>query len=97
MTKILPHTRLVRSIMRAYGKSMMWTNLYDSGTRTVKCYARNVRLNGKPNHDARMMETITVALTALGKPFWIRTTKPSTKQAWGAPPAIIVGFPNDKD
>ena len=94
MATYLPHTRLVRSIMRQFGKTMLYTNSYKSGTRTVKCYASHNR------DDAAMLKMLRESLTATGKPFWIKTPKivvgmPAYYQTrrWDA---IIVGFPNDK-
>ena len=86
---VLVHTRLVRSIMRSFGKSMLYTNLYESGTRTVKCYASS-RAN-----DRRMVAMIEGALTNMGKKFKIRTTEGDETFRGRYPGAIIVAFPND--
>ncbi len=39
--KQLEATKVIRQIMRKYGKSFIWTNKYYTGTRTVKCWSRD--------------------------------------------------------
>ncbi len=64
----LQATKVIRKIMRKYGKSAIWTNKYYTGTRTVKCWSSDPFSKGS---DA-MVKEIRKALTAAKVPFEVR-------------------------
>jgi hypothetical protein len=63
---------LIRSIMRLGGKTQVWNNKYDTGTRTVKCYR---------DHDAykdlQLAEILQQTLLDLNIVHRIKFTEPS--------------------
>jgi hypothetical protein len=74
---------VVRAIMNSHGKTRVYNNLYDTGTRTVKCY-------GRPDTSSKMVFDITRALTGLGVAHKIKFTDPAAKHFYAGGPGIIV-------
>lgn len=75
------NTKLVREIMRKFGRIAIWTNKYKN-CRTVKCYS------GK--RDAEMIKKIAKALGERNVEFSITETP---GWAWHASDSIIVRVP----
>lgn len=63
---------LIRSIMRLGGKTQVWNNLYDTGTRTVKCYR-----DRDCNKDMELQSLLHQTLNGLNIAHEIKFTKPS--------------------
>jgi len=82
--KSLEVTKIVRKIMRDSGKSMIWTNKYKNGVRTVKCYTSN-------ESDANLQWNIRTVLNILGARFSISKTEPV--RDWHSRGALIVRIP----
>jgi hypothetical protein len=64
----LQATKVIRKIMRKYGRKYIWTNKYYTGTRTVKCWASDVF----GEKSAAMVKEISKALRAAKVPFEVR-------------------------
>ena len=63
---------LIRSLMRAGGKTQVWNNLYNKGVRTVKCY------RDKDSYkDLNLAEIITQTLRDLNIDHQVKFTEPS--------------------
>jgi len=79
MTKQQNTINLVRSIMRASGKTQVWNNKYDDGLRTVKCY-RDKCPHGSsiPCVDTMLKNVLTQTLTKLRIKHEIKLTEPSS-------------------
>lgn len=73
--------KIVREIMKSHGKSMVFNNIYDTGTRTVKCYAHRENSN-------RLVDDIARTLYGLGVPYKIKFNVP--KRTYSGGPALIV-------
>lgn len=79
--------KIVRELMKLDGRRMIYTNLYKTGTRTVKCYASRT---GNQQRDHRLIENIKSVLGKLNVPeFIVRETRGSMYGGRG----IIFKFP----
>lgn len=63
---------LIRSIMRAGGKTQVWNNIYPNGTRTVKCYRDH-----DSDKDMALQSLLHQTLNDLNIVHQIKFTKPS--------------------
>jgi hypothetical protein len=63
---------LIRSIMRAGGKTQVWNNKYDTGARTVKCYRDH-----DSDKDMALQSLLHQTLNDLNIVHQIKFTKPS--------------------
>ena len=63
---------LVRSIMRASGKTQVWNNKYEEGVRTVKCYR-----DKDTCRDLQLKDIIAKTLNDLNIVHKIKFTEPS--------------------
>jgi hypothetical protein len=82
--------KIVREMMKVDGRRLIFTNLYSTGTRTVKCYAARA---GNKQRDDQLIENIKSVLGKLNVPeFIVRETRGSM---WGGP-GIIFKFPVQK-
>lgn len=83
--------RIVREMMKVDGRRLIFTNLYSTGTRTVKCYASDwVDRDGR---DERMIENIKNVLIKLNVPEFVVRKTPGRE--YGGP-GIIFKFPVQK-
>ena len=83
--------RIVREMMKVDGRRLIFTNLYSTGTRTVKCYAsRRFEIDSR---DEQMIENIKSVLGKLNVPEFIVRKTPGRE--YGAP-GIIFKFPVQK-
>ena len=74
-------SKIVRAIMKAHGKNWVFNNIYDTGTRTVKCY-------GNREACSAMVDDIARTLTGLGVHYIVKSTKGSPNMR--VSPAIII-------
>jgi len=84
-------TQIVRSVMRSFGKTSVFTNRY-STCRTVKCYAIGSRV--VMTQDERMMREITKALMEAGvQDFEVKQIASNGYSARGVGSIIVrIGF-----
>lgn len=87
--KVKSVCKIVRELMKLDGRVMIYTNLYKSGTRTVKCYASRA---GNKQRDDRLICDIKNVLQNLGCEYSVRETRGSM---WGGR-GIIFKFPVQK-
>lgn len=66
--KQLEATKVIRKIMRKYGREYIWTNKYYTGTRTVKCWSKDPHSEGS----SAMVKEIAKVLTAAKVPYEVR-------------------------
>lgn len=77
-------TKIVRAIMRKFGKESVFTNKYEK-CRTVKCYV------GRGLRNKEMVKAIAKTLGALGVDFSIKET--NAYAPWAHNGSIIVRVP----
>lgn len=73
--------KIVRAIMKMHGKQRVFNNIYESGTRTVKCYRG--QYGGLP---LGMRETIENVLQQITTRYTVKYTKGSK---YGGPGFIV--------
>jgi len=77
-------SKIVRAVMQANGKRMIYNNLYPSGLRTVKCYA-----GADPGKDRAMITQIQEVLDAVSADCFVKLTK-ARRHAYSGGAGIIV-------
>lgn len=89
MIPTLTATKIVRALMRASGKQLIWTNTYKN-CRTVKCYAYWDEMSV----DDDMAKTIHETLTKLKVNHDVHYTDGSRGSPYRGGPAVIVRIAN---
>lgn len=92
MTDMTPMQQLtvkhVRNLMKQFGKNQIYTNKYDHGVRTVKCYLGNTNeclFTKQVNDVCRQIGVVGVTVKV--------TYQPEPIKMWGPHSSIIVRIP----
>jgi len=80
--------KIAREVMKAHGRTMIYNNIYKTGTRTVKCY-----LPRSKQELENLMHSLEHILNLFPVKYVIKTTKGC--RYFGAP-GLIVKFPAQK-